>query len=155
VRPIPGLVLLCLALLLAATSVAGAASGKEKKGKLTAQEFDRVQAAGLAALSKLGLVDERNCSRTDLSCLDAATSAEVAAFRRAVAVEREAARTLVHGRCKSAMRKRAASNAKHVSDVLKARRAWHARDLKRAARYYHADYAHGRKFDVAFVTYCS
>jgi hypothetical protein len=150
--PIGLLLLFCLVLPLVGTPTAAAAS--PAKTKPTSREFDRIQAAGRAALNKLGLVDQRGCSRTSLKCLDSATGAEIAAFTRAVAVERAVARTLARGKCKTAMLRRATAYAKHGSDVRKARAAWHTRDFQAAARYYYAQFAGGGRFDGAFVQYC-
>jgi hypothetical protein len=145
------LTLLCLLMLVTAPIAAGAASAKTKP---TSREFDRVQAAGRGALYKLGLVDQRNCDKTSLRCIDSATSAEIAAFARAVAVERAVARTLVRGKCKTAMLRRATAYAKHGSDVRKARSAWHARNFQAAARFYYAMFAGGGRYDSAFVDFC-
>jgi hypothetical protein len=145
--------LLLLSLLVLVVTPA-ATAGPSAKTKPTTREFDRIQAAGRAALNKLGLVDARNCSRTSLRCIDSATDAEITVFVRAVAVERAVARTLVRGNCKTAMLRRATAYEKHASDVRKARAAWHARDFQAGRRYYYADFARGGQFDGAFVRYC-
>ncbi len=104
-------------------ALASPAFGSLLRTKPSARDFDRVQAAGRAALFKLGLVDTRNCDRTDLRCIDRATTAEAAAFDNGVRVERSVARTLERGKCKTAMLGRAAGYAKHSTNVRKARTA--------------------------------
>jgi hypothetical protein len=118
------------------------------------RDFNRVQAANRAALAKLGLVDIRDCDRTNLICIDRATTAEAAAFGRAVSVEREIAKGLTAGNCRTAMLNRARANAKHRADVLRAQTAWHASQFVTAARYYYADYAQGGRFNGLFLRYC-
>jgi hypothetical protein len=143
------------ALVTALALVASApATAMVERVKPTDRDYDRVQLAGRAALGKLGLVIQRGCDYTNLKCLDKATTAEASAYAHAASVEMSVAAKLSTGKCKTTMLARAKANAKHVSDVVKARRAWHARQFAAAQRFYHAPFDPGARLDGLFVRYC-
>ena len=112
-----------------AIAVSSAAAHGVALTKPTARDFDRVQLAGQAAFAKMGLVDHRRCSYSNLRCINAATSTEAAAFGRAVSVEQAVARTLAAGRCKTAMLNRANGHAKKRQNVLTAQMYWNRRQV--------------------------
>ena len=122
--------------------------------KPNSRDFDRVQAVERAALMTLGLVVSRGCALSDLVCIDAAANLEIRAFAVKASLERLVAAKLRAGKCRTAMRNRAAAYNKHAVDVRKAKAAWRARDYVLAERRYVADFAQGGSFEAFFLRYC-
>ena len=138
----------------AAIAASGGVAHALAPAKPTPKDFDRVQLAAQAAGAKMGLVDHRRCSYSNLRCINAATNTEASAFGRAVLVQRAVARTLGTGRCKTALLNRANGYAKKRANVLNAQRYWNRRQVGKASSLYYAEWNPGARLDGLFLIHC-